>query len=440
MGEKYEPVSNDLYCYRMKAKTFEFGMIPHKSVDLNFLGASTDGIAVSPEGKLTNIEIKSPFSRHITGIPKPEYWAQMQLQMEILNLDETHFIESKFREFSLEEFWKVWDKDIDEILAIQENQDSQESLNDQVMDYDAEGDALALCEADHAARVKKIRNQDKLKGDQVEPLRQLIKALKAERGIMIEAVNLEKEENDGTPKRMYISSPIHLYKDMDGLKKWYENQMAILSTSKTLVYLRSHGWIVERFSCVHVERDKAWFKNQIKFVQDFWKEVLDYRAKNLSIEQLKNLEQPLTTKYRAILGSIANKSKVQRSKSVPSSDSRDSRDSRSSSFSGSEKKGPMSKFVQTITQSKDDDSEDSELPLFGGGCLLDAGSSGLLISSSSTPSTPSTPSSSSTPSSNLNNALNSSTGIQRGFGCLLGGNTSGSNTPKKKVNTSKKFF
>ena len=44
-------------------------------------------------------------SREITGIPKMEYWIQMQLQMEVWNLDECDFLETKFIEYnSFEEY------------------------------------------------------------------------------------------------------------------------------------------------------------------------------------------------------------------------------------------------------------------------------------------------------------------------------------------------
>ena len=34
--------------------------------------------------------------RIITGIPKKEYWTQMQLQMEVCDLDKCDFLETKF--------------------------------------------------------------------------------------------------------------------------------------------------------------------------------------------------------------------------------------------------------------------------------------------------------------------------------------------------------
>jgi hypothetical protein len=45
------------------------------------------------------LEIKNVVSRVIDGCPKKEYYVQMQLQMEVCNLDECDFVETKFIEY-----------------------------------------------------------------------------------------------------------------------------------------------------------------------------------------------------------------------------------------------------------------------------------------------------------------------------------------------------
>jgi len=96
-GNQFEPVTNDIYCYRNNTKIHEFGLIPHKTVP--FLGASTDGVT----NELRNIEIKSLTSRVINGKVKKEYYHQMQLQMECLSLDVTDFLEAKYYQYSCKE-------------------------------------------------------------------------------------------------------------------------------------------------------------------------------------------------------------------------------------------------------------------------------------------------------------------------------------------------
>jgi hypothetical protein len=49
------------------------------------------------------LEIKNVVSREITGIPKMEYWIQMQLQMEVCDLNECDFLETKFVEYLSQE-------------------------------------------------------------------------------------------------------------------------------------------------------------------------------------------------------------------------------------------------------------------------------------------------------------------------------------------------
>ena len=98
-GQKYEPVSILYYEYINNTKVDEFGCIPHK--DYSFIAASPDGIICDASSELFGrmLEIKNVVSREITGIPKMEYWIQMQLQMEVCDLNECDFLETKFTEY-----------------------------------------------------------------------------------------------------------------------------------------------------------------------------------------------------------------------------------------------------------------------------------------------------------------------------------------------------
>ena len=104
-GTKYEPVSTMLYEREHDTIVEEFGCIPHQRY--GFIGASPDGINAketsSRYGRM--IEIKNIVNRPITGIPKFEYWVQMQIQMETCDLNECDFLETRFLEYaSYEEF------------------------------------------------------------------------------------------------------------------------------------------------------------------------------------------------------------------------------------------------------------------------------------------------------------------------------------------------
>jgi len=98
-GQKYEPVSVLIYEYLYNTKVEDFGCIQHETY--HFIGASPDGINVDRKSDLYGrmLEIKNIVNREITGIPKKEYWIQTQLQMEVCNLDECDFLETKFIEY-----------------------------------------------------------------------------------------------------------------------------------------------------------------------------------------------------------------------------------------------------------------------------------------------------------------------------------------------------
>jgi hypothetical protein len=102
-GQKYEHISVMLYEHFYSTKIEEFGCIKHHK--FSFLGASPDGINVDVNseryGRL--LEIKNIVNREITGIPKTEYWVQMQLQMEVCDLNECDFLETRFKEYESED-------------------------------------------------------------------------------------------------------------------------------------------------------------------------------------------------------------------------------------------------------------------------------------------------------------------------------------------------
>lgn len=98
-GTKYEAVATSIYEKRMGKQVIDFGCLRHPNPDLFFLGASPDGI--SNDGVM--LEIKCPTSREILPIPTTYYWAQMQGQMEICDLEQCDFLECKIEEYADEE-------------------------------------------------------------------------------------------------------------------------------------------------------------------------------------------------------------------------------------------------------------------------------------------------------------------------------------------------
>ena len=81
-GTVLEPIARDIYDERYNKKSHEIGLVQHP--EHPWLGGSADGITEC--GRL--IEIKCPLTRKIEDKVPKHYIAQLQLNMEILNLDE----------------------------------------------------------------------------------------------------------------------------------------------------------------------------------------------------------------------------------------------------------------------------------------------------------------------------------------------------------------
>jgi len=98
-GVKYEPITAAIYEDMFSAKLSDFGCIPHEKYP--FIGASPDGIVTDPSHPRYGhmVEIKNIVNRDITGIPKEEYWIQMQVQLETCDLEYCDFIETRIKEY-----------------------------------------------------------------------------------------------------------------------------------------------------------------------------------------------------------------------------------------------------------------------------------------------------------------------------------------------------
>ena len=95
-GTKYEPIATRIYERRTGKTITDFGCMRHPAPENFFLGASPDGI--SDDGVM--LEIKCPPRRVICGTPTDYYWAQMQGQLEVCDLERCDFLECKLAEFS----------------------------------------------------------------------------------------------------------------------------------------------------------------------------------------------------------------------------------------------------------------------------------------------------------------------------------------------------
>ncbi len=218
-GQKYEPLSVMIYERKYGTKVEDFGCIQHPVY--KFLGASPDGIIVNKEsdryGRM--LEIKNPVSREITGIPKKEYWTQMQLQMEVCDLDECDFLETKFTEYPDRHSYQI------------------DILNE--VFTDSEGlEWFNIC----------LSKDGKMKG---------------------EIIYFHTKEG----KPFYVYKPltcVHPYEIND----WQDNAVETYENEPyNYSYIKTIFWKLDVFSCIHVLRKKDWFKNNIGQLEKVWKTI-----------------------------------------------------------------------------------------------------------------------------------------------------------------------
>jgi len=247
-GQKYEPLSVKIYEHKYDTKIEDFGCIQHEKY--HFLGASPDGINVDTSslryGRM--LEIKNIVNREIDGIPKKEYWIQMQLQMEVCDLDECDFLETKFTEYNDFDEYKL-----DTSNDLYEDEDGIEFQN--------------LC----------LSKDNKMKG---------------------QIIYFHTKEG----KPFYVYMPLDLMHP-DDIEKWrdYTIEYYQHSSEYKYTYMKTHFWKLEHLSCVLVCRNRQWFKDNIKYLQELWtiiekERVSGYEHRAPNRKQKKENTFDLTTK------------------------------------------------------------------------------------------------------------------------------------------------
>ena len=216
-GQKYEPLSVMIYEDLYKTKVEDFGCIQHNIY--KFIGASPDGINIDKSsdryGRM--LEIKNIVNREINGIPKKEYWVQMQLQMEVCDLDECDFLETKFVEYP----------------------DSQSYEMDTKLEHE---------------NVDTTISQD---GKQ--------------KGIIIYF-----HTKEGKP--FYVYKPIQL-KYKNEISIWEEEILTLYQSEEyNYTFMKFIYWKLEKLSCVLVLRNKDWFKNNIPQLEKVWNTIVSERV------------------------------------------------------------------------------------------------------------------------------------------------------------------
>lgn len=221
-GQKYEPLSVMYYEYIYNTKIEDFGCIQHDTY--SFLGASPDGINVDINKKRYGrmLEIKNIINREINGIPKKEYWIQMQMQMEVCNLDECDFLETKFIEYSDENAYRE-----DTLIINAPNTEIADDDNFYVIDY------------------TKSKN-DSMKG-----------------------IIVYFHTKEGVPH--YVYKPLQL-SDQNAIVEWQRDTLKKYhSEPYNYQFIKYIYWKLEEVSCVLVKRNKQWFNDNVQEFVNIWK-------------------------------------------------------------------------------------------------------------------------------------------------------------------------
>jgi len=219
-GQRYEPITVQVYERRNHTKLGEFGCIQHDYYP--FIGASPDGINIDPASPIYGrmVEIKNIVNRDITGRPKEEYWVQTQIQMEVCDLDECDFVETRFKEY----------------------ESGEDYHNDVGMDR-----------------------------------RRGITAKGNEKGIILWFQSAPTLTQYG-----FVSPPIQLYEyapigaTAEEYERWETDVFAKHERSRN-IWVRTIYWYLDEYSCVLIRRNRLWFAEAAPVLQRVWATIEEER-------------------------------------------------------------------------------------------------------------------------------------------------------------------
>jgi hypothetical protein len=208
-----------VYEHRNRTTLGEFGCIQHDTYP--FIGASPDGINIEPASPIYGrmVEIKNIVNREITGRPKEEYWIQTQIQMEVCDLDECDFVETRFKEYESKE------------------------------DYDADGTVI-----------------------------QGYTASGNEKGVILwfqTAPRVTQYGDISPPTQLYEYAPIGATPyEYD---KW-EVEMFAKHERLGSIWVRTIYWYLDQYSCVLVRRNRLWFEEAVPVLEELWETIEQERS------------------------------------------------------------------------------------------------------------------------------------------------------------------
>ena len=288
-GQKYEPLSVMIYEYLYNTKVEDFGCIKHGTYSC--LGASPDGINVDPSspryGRM--LEIKNIVNREINGIPKKEYWIQTQLQMEVCDLPECDFLETRFLEISEEEY-----KSKQSVKSKQsDNLKTDNTINENNLKTDNTTNENNL-------KTNNIANENNLKTDNITNENNLKtdntineNNLKTDNTTNENNLKTDNTINENNLETEFVGSiiyfqrrdgtPFYVYKDIrmtdkEETERWEEGMLdKYLQAPYNYTYISYIYWKLADISCVLIERNRKWFNANIGELCQVWKTIEEDR-------------------------------------------------------------------------------------------------------------------------------------------------------------------
>ena len=251
-GIRYEPLSILLYERLYGTKVCDVGCIPHS--EYSYIGASPDGIIMDPAcpryGRM--IEVKNIVNRDITGVPLDSYWIQMQLQMEVCDLDECDFIETRFIPFeNIESFCQY--------LTMKQTNDTElEPEPDAVVDNQFTYETPNVVSSGIAQFTYETPD--------------VVSSGIAQTGLILylyPRTMIGDTVTDVSPEYMYL--PLGVDPLSEDAAEWIKTQCA--EHPRHVLYKKTY-WVLDQFSCVLVRRNREWFREALPKIEEAWNTIL----------------------------------------------------------------------------------------------------------------------------------------------------------------------
>ena len=288
-GVKYEPVTVMMYELFNNTKIGDFGCIQHPVYKC--IGASPDGIVVDPSSERFGhmIEIKNIVNREITGIPKEEYWIQMQLQLETCDLDACDFVETRFREYENECMF------YNNIRRRKESVDIVVEKIDTAIDVELKLDFIESDETIVNLTDVNLTDENTLPVEE-----ETVVNLEEPpfRGVICHFIS--KTFTSSVPKYVYMPLDTPIEKDV--IDEWIKTQKELLKETHAL--FTTIYWYLDEYSCVFVKRNRKWFEAAVPKIQEAWAVIEKERVSGYEHRATKKKRNEIVVETTAENGKI----------------------------------------------------------------------------------------------------------------------------------------